>query len=185
MDIAALKQELERLYKIIESSEIGSEIDDAHRRILELDTRLSDLLIKQAKENGQQFVESLRPAEAELLSEWEGNYPKLLQITRVDGKLMLRLRGVNREQDVVIEFERVRFFSFGEPRFDGLMNHELWQRGLSPLSAGRIVNSKKIKELNTLDPEKAGRESSHYIFTFHDETFECIAAGFRAAVANA
>jgi hypothetical protein len=183
MGIAALEEELERLYKIIESSEVESEIDDAHKQISEFDRRLSNLLIKQARENGQQFVEPLKPAEADLLAGWDGNCPGLSQITLGDGKsLILRLRGINREQDVVIEFERVRFFSLGEPRFDGLTNHELWQRGLSPLIAGRIVNSKKIAELDKLDPDMASKESSHYIFSFHDETFECIAAGFRAAV---
>jgi hypothetical protein len=65
---------------------------------------------------------------------------------------------------------------FGPPHVDAVGRHPLHSRGLDIYGAFEVNDSSWIRELRQL----AGYciEGRHFILTFHDITFECIARGF-------
>lgn len=84
----------------------------------------------------------------------------------------------------------VRFYGgpqyvyFGLPNDEAIEGHPLYKRGLSPYDVFEVVNSSWIRSLERMnsvhwrhDPATF-QQLKHYIFTFHDSTFECIAGGF-------
>ena len=66
--------------------------------------------------------------------------------------------------------------------------HPLNGKGSAPYTAQRVVNSRWIKELEAINSVHHGyrpemwRELNHYIFWFHDSTFECVAQSFKVEV---
>jgi hypothetical protein len=74
---------------------------------------------------------------------------------------------------VLIEFYLSRAHFWGPPNDETLITHPLATRGLLPYAAFEVENSSWIRQ--------CGLQSSaahHYVFTFHDATFECIAKSF-------
>ena len=84
----------------------------------------------------------------------------------------------------IIEFSSYSSFTFGAPNDEAFAGHPLANRGLHPYGAFQIENSSWIRQLekmNSVHPyHKPGRfkRLRHYIFAFHDSTFECVAEGF-------
>ena len=66
----------------------------------------------------------------------------------------------------VVEFIRASDVQLGGPNDEGLHRHPLWNRGLEYYAPHVVENSARI-----------ARESDlrHYVFTFQDETLECLA----------
>lgn len=94
----------------------------------------------------------------------------------------------DKEDIILIEFQGAIFHKFGVPNEEALEGHPLYKIGLKRFDFHKIVNSKLINEL-----EKNNRvhmyhnpelywKTNHYIFVFHDETFECIANGYTVKV---
>lgn len=58
-------------------------------------------------------------------------------------------------------------------------------RGLEAYQAQRVVNSRWLKELETINSvhrmynPDSWRNLHHYVFWFHDSTFECVARSFQ------
>ena len=81
----------------------------------------------------------------------------------------------------VVEFKRVTSVKIGSPNDEVLRGHPLWGSGLEPYSAHEVKNSLWIAELMEVnraherfdESQWSGRR--HFIFTFHDETLECVA----------
>jgi len=74
---------------------------------------------------------------------------------------------------------------FGRPNDEAFHGHPLYSRGLRPYSVFEIDNSswlRRLEEMNSVhehhDKEKFLSAYYHFIFAFHDSTFECIADGF-------
>jgi len=92
------------------------------------------------------------------------------------------------ESIAITEFELARASTLGPPNDEALSGHRLWGRGLTFYAAHRVVNSTWIGELeqrNRVHPQHKPSLFSgltHYLFTFHDETFECIARSHNADV---
>jgi hypothetical protein len=97
-----------------------------------------------------------------------------------------------REQDngeldacVLVEFQQPRASMFGPPNDEAFSGHPLASRGLHPYAAFEVENSSWLAGLismNSVHPYHDPRsflKYKHYIFAFHDSTFECIATGFR------
>jgi len=87
----------------------------------------------------------------------------------------------------VVEFKRCLCTKMGTPNDETLHGHPLHGRGLANHSAMRVPNSAWIKELQAINsvhsrhgPETWGN-LSHFIFGFHDCTFECVAESFWVA----
>jgi hypothetical protein len=70
---------------------------------------------------------------------------------------------------------------FGNPGDETLNGHSLWGRGLTFYNPHLVHNSAWIAELDAIDAvhersvRLAEHGAKHYVFTFHDETFEAIA----------
>lgn len=86
----------------------------------------------------------------------------------------------------LIEFESCRIHKFGAPNDEVLNGHRLYRTGLEFYKAHIVENSTWISEIiqiNSMHPRfnvKYYEDYKHYIFCFHDSTFECIAEGFKS-----
>ncbi len=85
----------------------------------------------------------------------------------------------------LVEFDLCRGAKLGAPNDEVFEGHPLNGKGLEAYGAQRIVNSRWLKELETINsvhhcysPER-WRELNHYIFWFHDSTFECVAKSYK------
>ena len=92
-------------------------------------------------------------------------------------------RGSNRR---ALEFFRCSISKFGYPNDEALGGHRLFGKGLSFYSCFEVIESEWIVELRKGNEVNFPNFSSfadkrHFIITFHDSTFECIASGFGAA----
>ncbi|MFT3711578.1 MAG: hypothetical protein QM817_28410 [Archangium sp.] len=89
---------------------------------------------------------------------------------------------------VVLRFERVLALRSGSPHDEVLAGHHLHGKGLGPYRAHTVVNSSwitKLRQMNAVHPQyspHAWDSCVHYLLTFHDETFECVADACRAEV---
>jgi hypothetical protein len=127
------------------------------------------------------FVSDDRALLAFLLSEpdpeWDGTNPRERSPAK---KAPLPL--------AVVEFERCRSAKLGGPNDEVFSGHPLAGRGLDAYTAQRVINSRWLKELETINsvhPRYSSdmwRDLRHYIFWFHDTTFECLAKSFTVDV---
>ena len=88
------------------------------------------------------------------------------------------------EDFALIEFQRYRSFMFGAPNDEAFSGHPLASRGLHPYACFQIEASSWIRQLERMnsvhfghDPTRFARYN-HYVFAFHDSTFECVAENF-------
>lgn len=84
----------------------------------------------------------------------------------------------------LIEFRCVQAFTWGPPNDETLSAHPLAGRGLRWYAAQEVRHSSWVRELeqqNRVHPrhDRASFERlRHFILTFHDSTFECVAEDF-------
>ena len=88
------------------------------------------------------------------------------------------------EAVALVEFRGYSSFMFGSPNDEAFAGHPLASRGLHPYGAFRIEDSSWIRQLERMNrvhhshnPEQF-RALQHFIFAFHDSTFECVAEGY-------
>ncbi len=92
------------------------------------------------------------------------------------------------ESFAVVEFYGCVSVKFGSPNDEVLHGHSLADSGLEPYSAQIVRNSKWIRELETINKvhplykAELWRDLNHYVFWFHDETFECVAESYEVEV---
>ncbi len=85
------------------------------------------------------------------------------------------------DKHALIHFHAVNAHMVGPPNDEALAGHPLAARGLKAYRAHLVHNSSWTRTLERLnrvhpshDPKRFDR-LNHYIFCFHDSTFECIA----------
>jgi hypothetical protein len=84
----------------------------------------------------------------------------------------------------VFSFNRPYAHMFGPPNDEAFSGHPLAARGLGPYRAFEIENSSWIKSLermNSVHPCHRPEHFAcfkHFVFAFHDTTFECVAESF-------
>lgn len=85
----------------------------------------------------------------------------------------------------IVNFAQPRLHMFGPPNDEAFQGHPLADRGLRPYSAVEVTESSWIRaaeRMNAVHPyhDRAGFLAGlrHFIFAFHDSTFECIAEGY-------
>ena len=90
-----------------------------------------------------------------------------------------------REPVALVRFSLCYAFMFGPPNDEAFAGHPLAGRGLKPYGAFLIENSSWIRQLERMNsihpshnPERY-ETLKHYILTFHDSTFECVADMYR------
>ncbi len=88
----------------------------------------------------------------------------------------------------IVEFHRCMSVKFGDPNDEVLHGHSLYGKGLQPYSVQVLHNSRWLKELEAInsvhrqyDPD-FWRSLNHYVFWFHDSTFECVAKSYEVQV---
>src|SRR5262249_49172654 len=92
------------------------------------------------------------------------------------------------EELAIIRFHRPSFHLFGPPNDEAIRGHPLAPRGLTSYRMFQVLNSSLVRHLermNSVHPRhdpKRFQDRKHYILTFHDSTFECLARGFEAVV---
>ncbi len=86
----------------------------------------------------------------------------------------------------LVSFQLPTAHMFGPPNDEAFSGHPLASRGLCPYGVFEIQNSswiRKLERMNSVHPshnrERYLAGLRHFVFAFHDSTFECIADGFR------
>jgi hypothetical protein len=85
------------------------------------------------------------------------------------------------ERLALVEFSRYQSFMFGSPNDEAFNGHPLYSRGLHPYAAFEIQNSSWVRQLermNSVHPSHRAerfQRLKHFVFAFHDSTFECLA----------
>jgi hypothetical protein len=73
---------------------------------------------------------------------------------------------------------------FGPPNDEAIQGHPLYERGVTPYGAFVIENSSWIRRLERMNSAHVRHKPerflarNHYVLSFHDTTFECVADGY-------
>ena len=85
----------------------------------------------------------------------------------------------------LVEFDFCISAKLGAPNDEVFEGHPLNGKGLEAYGAQRVVNSQWLKELEKINsvhrmyrPE-SWRDRTHFVFWFHDSTFECVARSYK------
>jgi hypothetical protein len=90
----------------------------------------------------------------------------------------------------IVEFEWCYAHKFGGPNDEVIDGNPLYGRGLQAYGAHEVINSRWLaaeQALNSVHPgyrSEAWTQRKHYLLTFHDECFECLAEGYRVQLAR-
>lgn len=89
------------------------------------------------------------------------------------------------EIGAVIQFERPSIHTLGPPNDEAFGGHRLAKKGLEPYGAFEVINSEWIQLLEKMNSvhHRHNRErflegKRHFIITFHDSVFECVACSY-------
>lgn len=110
--------------------------------------------------------------------DWDGTTPTSVGADR------------EREQVACIRFERVWSHYSGAPGDEILVGHPLAARGLTYYSVFEVLHSswvRSLERMNAVHPRHSPsffETARHFIFTFHDSTFECVAKSYQARVTS-
>ena len=105
---------------------------------------------------------------------WDGTYVTVTDLTSGQPESL-----------ALVEFEHCRSAKLGTPNDEVFNGHLLYGKGMEPYSAQRVVNSEWLRELERINSvhsmyrPASWRNLNHYVFWFHDTTFECVAESFR------
>jgi hypothetical protein len=105
-------------------------------------------------------------------SDWDGSYVRVISPSMSGEPLAL------------LEFSSYWSLMFGAPNDEAFDGHPLTSRGLRPYGAFQIENSSWVRQLERMNSVHSFHKAEsferlkHFIFAFHDSTFECVAEGF-------
>jgi hypothetical protein len=114
-----------------------------------------------------------------------GGAPMPLLLADDDGLVLAYRLQPPGEKVAIVEFDGVTAHCFGMPNSDALFGHPLFARGLRGDRVYEVRNSSWIRALERLNRVHPNHHPSmfshcrHFIFPFHDTTFECIADAIR------
>lgn len=89
---------------------------------------------------------------------------------------------------MVVKFNRAYAHTFGPPNDEAFAGHRLASRGVRPYRVYEVLRSTWIaalEKMNSVHPYHSPepfQKLKHYIFSFHDDTFECVAESFEYTV---
>jgi hypothetical protein len=81
----------------------------------------------------------------------------------------------------IVTFKRAALHMFGPPNDEAFAGHPLCNRGLRPYSANEVHNSSwaqrriEMNRVHRMHQDSMFAGMRHFIFAFHDSTFECLA----------
>jgi hypothetical protein len=110
---------------------------------------------------------------------WDATAPRIVDV------------GTEREPVAIVTFHRCTAHMFGPPNDEAFSGHPLAKRGLGPYGVFEIRNSswiRKLEKMNAVHPQHDRRRfmanKKHFIFSFHDSTFECVAESFTVTLSH-
>lgn len=109
-------------------------------------------------------------------SDWDGTSVRLLSDDDAD------------EPCALVTFDGAYAHMFGPPNDEAFAGHPLASRGLRPYAAFEVSPSSwlhQLERMNSVHPHHQAQRFAHYkhfVFAFHDATFECIAKGFSVSI---
>ena len=92
------------------------------------------------------------------------------------------------EKHALVEFHSPESLRFGSPNEDVHVGHYLSGRGQEAYTAQIVENSpwlREVEAMNKTHPQydaERWRRVKHYVFWFHDSTFECLARGYKVEI---
>lgn len=90
------------------------------------------------------------------------------------------------EGTAIVQIERCSITKFGYPNEEALGGHPLAARGLSFSGVYEVLGSSWIEQMAQQNrvcfPETPDPTRRHFIFTFQDSTFECVAESLQASL---
>jgi hypothetical protein len=92
------------------------------------------------------------------------------------------------EPVALVEFIHAYAHLFGPPNDEAFAGHPLAARGVKPYSVYEIEESswiRRLERMNAVHPfhrPEVFSDYRHFIFAFHDSTFECVANAFKVTV---
>jgi hypothetical protein len=108
----------------------------------------------------------------EIDSGWDGNSVRVVS-TKSDGEAI-----------ALVTFSRPSAHFFGPPNDEAFAGHPLASRGLHPYGAFKVESSSWLRTMerrNRVHPHHSPstyRDRKHFVLTFHDSTFECVAHAY-------
>ena len=125
-------------------------------------------------------ADDLRVLLAYLVSEpdsnWDGTYVTVKSASSQD------------EAVALVTFEGSFAHYLGMPNDEAFAGHPLHDRGLHPYMVAEVLNSswvRRLERMNAVHPSHDPRgyaELRHFVFAFHDTTFECVGKGLSVEV---
>lgn len=88
------------------------------------------------------------------------------------------------EPMAIAKFRICSVHNLGPPNDEAFSGHPLASRGLDPYGAYEVLDSSWIRQLERMNSVHPYHKSErfwtihHYIFSFHDSVFECVADGY-------
>lgn len=86
----------------------------------------------------------------------------------------------------IVEVERCHVTCFGYPNDEALPGHPLYTRGLSAYGVFAVRNSRWVRALTERNrvafPSTPDSNQTHFIISFHDSCFECIADSLKVTL---
>jgi len=110
-------------------------------------------------------------------------YVDLFDFPSITNKLKER----DTENDIgvaIIKFKKRYIHKFGVPNDEVIIGHPYYKLGLKPYSFFSVIDSDWIKEIKRIEAhhpyfsEQGFNNLKHFIITFKDNTFECIAEDY-------
>jgi hypothetical protein len=101
-----------------------------------------------------------------------------------DGTSVRVVTASSDEPAALIQFQRTCAVQFGPPNDEAFHGHPLYERGLHPYAAFEVEDSswlRALEHMNSVHEHHSPgsfRQLHHFVFAFHDSTFECVAGGF-------
>jgi hypothetical protein len=119
-----------------------------------------------------------------------GYYLQEGRLTTEWSTLPVRPPSVDDSDDLcaLVTFSLVHAHMFGPPNDEAFAGHPLAARGLSPYAAFEVERSswlRSLERMNAVHPYHQAQRFArfkHYILTFHDTTFECLAEAFSVSL---
>jgi hypothetical protein len=184
MDIAKLEEEVEKIKNAITATVKARRADLAPFKVLiEAQRRL-------AAAKGEAYA-----IPYDIGFKPEAAYPNPILLA-TDQQTVLTFTAKRKSRDrkyinagcAVIEFERCTVTKFGYPNDEALGGHPLNGKGIDLYGVFKVCNSSWIKQITEQNriafPNTPDSKQTHFLFTFHENTFECIANGLLATLSN-
>lgn len=92
------------------------------------------------------------------------------------------------ETHAIVSFSSFKAYYHGAPNDEAFSGHPLSKKGLEPYGAYEVKDSTWIRDLIEMNrvhayhSDEAFKDYRHFIFSFHDTTFECVAKGYDITV---